>query len=162
MSVCLFVCLSVCPSHFLTLLNSLFFTTSQSPMSKLFDIQNHWGKEWKGMVSDLNTLLIKGVKWPPQKNFLTDFFICSFCLNVFLSPLSKVKCPNFLDIRNSWEKVKGRNCLRLSRETLPPVWRIFFRNMFFGKKVFFCENVFFWVKICFFCDFYFGWKQIFL
>ena len=122
--VCLFVCLSVTLSHSLEQSFCYHFPKS--------NVQTFWyseslgksnGKEWSQIWL---FLLIKGLKWPPQKKFFDGFFICSFCLNVFLSPLSKVKCPNFLDIRNSWEKVKGRNCLRLSREALPPVCRIFF------------------------------------
>jgi hypothetical protein len=50
------------------------------------------------------------------------FFCLSVCLfvrhtfslrlTVFLLPLSKVQCPNFLDIRNPWGKVMERNGLR--------------------------------------------------
>ena len=37
---------------------------------------------------------------------------CSLRLNVFLHPLPKVQCPNFLDFRNTWGKVMERSGLR--------------------------------------------------
>ena len=36
----------------------------------------------------------------------------SLCLTVFLPPLPKVQCLNFLDIRNPWGKVMERSGLR--------------------------------------------------
>ena len=42
--VCLFVCVCVCPSHFLTPFNGLFAPSSQSPMFKLFRFSESLGK----------------------------------------------------------------------------------------------------------------------
>ena len=46
-------------------------------------------------------------------------FVCLFVrhtfslrLTVFLPPLPKVQCPNFLDFRNPWGKVMERSGLR--------------------------------------------------
>ena len=44
MSVCLFFCLSVCPSHFLTPFNGLFAPISWSPMSKSLRFLESFGK----------------------------------------------------------------------------------------------------------------------
>ena len=57
------------------------------------------------MVLDLKTFAHKRCRIIAAKKVFTDsFFICSLCLNVFLSPLLTVKCPSFLDFRNPWEK----------------------------------------------------------
>ena len=45
--------------------------------------------------------------------FVRDTFC--FRLTVFLHPLPKVQCPNFLDIRNPWGKVIKRNGLRFEQ-----------------------------------------------
>ena len=53
--------------------------------------------------------LIKGVKLPRRKKFLTDiFYICSLRLNVFVPPLPDVQCPNFLNFQNPWINVMER------------------------------------------------------
>ena len=66
------------------------------------------------MVSDLKTFAHKGCKIAAAKKvFLTDFFICSLRLNVFLPPLPEVQCPNFLDLRNPWGKVMERSGWKL-------------------------------------------------
>ena len=69
------------------------------------------------VVSHLTTFAHKGCKIAAAKKvFFTDFFflICSLRLNVFLPPLPKVQCPNFLDFQNPWGKVMERSGLRFA------------------------------------------------
>ena len=66
----------------------------------------------KKCVSDLKTFAFKEFKIAAAKKFLQFFFICSLCLNVFIRPVSKVQCSNFLDFWNPWGKVMRRNGLR--------------------------------------------------
>ena len=72
-------------------------------------------KLWKEVVSDLKTFAHKGCNIAAARNFFTIFFFffCSLHLNVFLPPLPKVQCPNFLDFWNSLAKVLKRSGLRL-------------------------------------------------
>ena len=60
------------------------------------------------------TFAYKGCKIAATKKsfVLFFFFICLLCLNVFLSPLPKILCPNFLDFWSPWEKVMERRVLR--------------------------------------------------
>ena len=88
------VLMCVCKSHFLTLFNGPFAPTSRSPMSKLLEFSESWGKNnWKKWCKIWKLLLLKGVKSVRQKNsffFTFFFFSCSLRLNVFSSPLHKV------------------------------------------------------------------------
>ena len=67
MSLCVSVCLSFRPSHFVTLFNGLFAPTSKSPMSNLFryseSVGKSNGKKWSHIWK---LLLIKGVKSPRE------------------------------------------------------------------------------------------------
>ena len=50
--------------------------------------------------------------------------VCSllrYCLNIFLPPLRKVRCPIFLEIQNPWEKVMQRSGLRFEHFSLEVV-----------------------------------------
>jgi hypothetical protein len=40
---------------------------------------------------------------------LSVWSLLRFCLNVFLPPLPKVRCPILLEIRNPWGKVMERS-----------------------------------------------------
>ena len=55
--------------HLLTLFKRLFAPTSQSPMSKLLNIQNPWEKVMQKVVSDCKTIAHKGCKIATQKKF---------------------------------------------------------------------------------------------
>ena len=88
--------------------SSLFATTSQSPMSKLFKFLEslgesngkNWSQIWKLSLIECVKLLL------PKKFLQIVFFISSLRFNVFLPQLPKVKCPKFLDFRNLWgEKI---------------------------------------------------------
>ena len=78
------------------------------------------------MVSDLKTFAPKGCEIAALQKVFTGFFVCSLGLNVFLPPLSKVQCPNFLDFWNPWGKLMERSGLRLenfcSLNLLNDVW----------------------------------------
>ena len=75
MSVCMFVCLSVCPSHFLTPFNGIFAPISRSPMSKFFRFPESLGKSnVKKWFLDLKTFAHKGCKIAAAKQFLQIFF----------------------------------------------------------------------------------------
>ena len=73
---------------------------------KISEKFGHWTL-WSGGKKILN-----GVNKWKKSVFDGFFFICSLCLNVFLPPLPKVQCPNFLDIWNYWAKVIKRSGLR--------------------------------------------------
>ena len=99
-NVRMFVCLSVCLSHFLTPLNNLFAPTSQSLMSKLFKYKESLGKSNRKKFSQIWNFLLKIV------------FICSPHLHIFLPPLPEVQSPNFLDFWNPLGKKIERWGLR--------------------------------------------------
>ena len=69
------------------------------------DFQTFWIFEILGekVVSDLKTLAPKGCKIAATKKSFYRFFL--FVLNVFLPPLLKVQCPNFLYFWNPGKKV---------------------------------------------------------
>ena len=86
-------CFSLCLTVFLTPLCKV-----QCPMSKLFrfseSLEKSKGKKWS-QISKL--LLKKSVKSPRRKSFYRYFFffICSLCLNVFLTHFSKSNVQTF-------------------------------------------------------------------
>ena len=76
------------------------------------------------MFLDLKTFTNKGCKIATQKEvcFGTNFALLSrifwyqcfsLRLTIFLPPLPKVQCPNFLDFQNPWGKVMERSGLRI-------------------------------------------------
>ena len=100
--------------HLFTLFKRSFASTSQSPMSKLFIFFGFlWksnGKKWSQIWK---LLLIKSVKSPQFfLFFFYGFFTCSLRLHVFLAPLPKVQCTNFLNFRNPLGKIMERSGLR--------------------------------------------------
>ena len=95
----------------------LFAPTSQSWVSKIFRDSKSLGKSIGKKWSQISTFLLKnGLKSPRRKKILRIFFlICSllrYHLNIFLPPLLKVECLNFLEIQNPWGKVLKRSGLR--------------------------------------------------
>ena len=107
-----FLCLSVRHTLF-TPFNSLSAPTSLSAMSKLFKYVESLGKSNGMMWSQIRFFCSKIVKKiAAAKKFLQIFFFnCLLRLTVFLPPLLKVKCPNFLDIRNPCGIVMKRSGL---------------------------------------------------
>ena len=96
-SKCLYVCVFVCPSHFLTLFKGLFAPTYQSPMSKLFRFLESLGKNNRNIWSHIWKLtLIEAVKLLQERKKKSRIFvISSLRVNVFLSPLPEFKWTNF-------------------------------------------------------------------
>ena len=95
------------------------YLTVFSPHFLKSNVQTFWifgilgEKCWKEMVSDWKIFAHKGCKIAvAEKVFYRFFKICLVRLNIFLPPLSKVQCPNFLDFQNPWRKVMERSGLR--------------------------------------------------
>ena len=81
----------------------LFAATSQSCMSKNFTDSDFLGKSNGKKWSQIWKLTNKGRILPYWAGF--SWYPCfSHRLTVFLPPLLEIKCPNFLDFRNSWGK----------------------------------------------------------
>ena len=94
-------------------------TVFLSPLSEVqcqnfLDIKNPWGKVMGKKGLRYEHLGPKWCKIAAEKKVITDFFlsICSIHLNIFLPPLVKVQCPNFLDFWNPCKKVMSRSGLR--------------------------------------------------
>ena len=111
--VCLFVCVSFCPSHFLSPFHGLFAPISRSPMSKTFRFFEFLGKSNKKKWSQTwYILLIKGVKSLWQKKVFTDLFHLLSPFKRFYTSLPEVQCQKLLEFGNPLGKVMERCGLR--------------------------------------------------
>ena len=92
----------------------LFAPTSLSRMSNIFRDSESLGKIICKKWSQIWKILRK--KWSKiaaaKKIQFFFLLLCSLHFNVFLLPLPKVQCPNFLNFQNPWGKVMGRSGLR--------------------------------------------------
>ena len=103
----------VCPSYFLTLFNSLFAPTFQSPTSKLFRFSESLGKSNDKKWSQIwKLLLIKGVTLLRQKSFFLLLYLFTPFKHLFFPPLLEVQYPNFLGFQNPWGKIMKRSGCR--------------------------------------------------
>ena len=142
-SMCLCVCLSV---HFWGTFKRLSAPTSWSRMSKVFiDSQSLGKRDGKKWSQIWKLSLIQGVKSLPflgGEGFLPYLagFLWYWCflllITVFLPPLHKVQCANFLDYQNPWGGKMERSGLRFEnfahkRCKIAVAKKVFFFPFFF-------------------------------
>ena len=104
---------------FLSPFNGLFPPLPEVQCPNFLDFWNPLGKVMERSGLRFETFAHKECKIAVSKKFfyIVFFFICSLCLNVFLSKLLKVQYPSFLDFRNPWGKVIERKGLRFGKPT---------------------------------------------
>ena len=110
------MCVCVCVCHTLSLRLAVFLPPIPEVQCLNFlDIWNPWGKliERSGLRFEF-FFAQKLCKIAAAKKvfYRIFFFICTLRLTVFLPPLPKVQCPNFLDFQNPWGKVMEISGLR--------------------------------------------------
>ena len=95
--------------------NGHFAPTPRSRMSNIFRDSESLGKSNGKKWSQIWTFLFENCLKSPRiffsLFFLTFFLLLRYRLTVFLPPLSEVRCPIFLEIRNPWGKVMERSGL---------------------------------------------------
>ena len=118
-NVCPSVRLYVCPSVCVCVCSLLRYRLPVflPPLPIFLEIRNPWGKSNGKKWSQIRTFLFENfLKSPRKKKFFSllfsVFFVFRSFLTVFLPPLPDVRCPIFLEIRNSWGKVIERSGLR--------------------------------------------------
>ena len=156
--VCLFVCLSVTLSHSLEQSFCYHFPKS--------NVQTFWyseslgksnGKEWSQIWI---LLLIKGVKWPPQKKFFDGFFYLFILFKRLFVPTFQSQMSKLFRYSEFLGKSKGKELSQIVKRGFASRVQDFFPNMFLVKMSFFMK-MFFWVKICFFVIFILGENRFF-
>ena len=106
------------------LFNGLFAPTFQSRMSNIFTDSEFLGKSNGKKWSQIWTFLFENCRKSRHKKkfFFLHFFLIFFgfrsFLTVFLPPLSEVRNPIFLEIRNPWGKVMEGSGLRYEHFSL--------------------------------------------
>ena len=119
LSVCLWVCLSVC--SLLRYRLTVFLPPLPEVGCPIFlEIRNPWGKvmERSGLryehfcLKIVENRVTKKSFFSPLFSLFLDHLRFSVFLPVFLPPLPKVGYPIFLEIRNPWGKVLERSGLR--------------------------------------------------
>ena len=112
--LCVSICLFVSLSYFLTQFNRLFSPLPKGQCPNCLDFRNPCGKvmERSGLRFD-HFCSFSVQNCGSKKSFLDIFFICTLCLNLFLSPVPKIQCSNLCRIFGILGgKVMERNGLR--------------------------------------------------
>ena len=115
----------------------------------LYDLQN-FSKHWpSGPMLSISWFVRPSVCLSVFPSVCLSVYFLRYCLNVFLPPLPKVGCPNFLEIWNPWGKVIKRNGLRLKKNfflikgvKLPQFFFLFFFSILPYWAGFLCIGVF--------------------
>ena len=109
MSICLFVCLLVCPSHFLTPFNGLFGPTSRSTMSKLFRYSESLGKRMERSGLRFEHFCSKMVyNRRVGKLFFTDLFPLFTPFKRLFAPTSRSPMSKLFRYSESLGKSNGK------------------------------------------------------